>query len=119
MAAECNWNANNLAFSNTWGILLALEELRAKFSLAGAIRMDGLAFWSAAASPALRALEAQALAARMDRLFVQLLQAKYEQGKTRPQALTAVQAALLVAKGTVCELSVVVDEHYNFQGELK
>jgi hypothetical protein len=118
-AADCDWNNNNLACVNTWAFLRGLKELRPSFSGSKDITMSELAFWNKVATPELRQLEASALAARLDAIFVKALLAKYESGFNFASAVEALGEALATADLTVCQLSLVVDEAYNFRGELK
>lgn len=115
--AQPDWKPNNLACTNTSGALNALEEIRAKFSAAGAIAMEDLAYWNKVQSNDLRATEAAGLAGRIDLMFKKLLGAKYETDVTRAIATGAMQATLTQAKQTVAHLAAVVDANYRFRGE--
>jgi hypothetical protein len=117
--AGCDWNKNNLACTNTWAFLRGLGQLRPAFSDSKDIRMSELAFWNPAASSESRKLEARALASQLDRIFTKSLLAKYETGFNFAKAVDAMVQILTSSDRTVCELSVVVDEAYNFKGELK
>src|SRR5438128_1571805 len=92
---DCDWNNNNLACVNTWGILRGLDELRPDFSDSKDVKMSALAFWNKVASPAMRALEADALAARLDAIFTRTLGAAYEEGFDFATATEALGKALI------------------------
>ena len=125
--SPCPWNANNLACSNTNGVLNGMEEIRSRFSDTKNIKMDALDFWiqGSVISPEQKDLNARALAGRLDRLFRKLLGAKYEKkssradsGKySRSTAIEEMAAILRSQDRTVCELAVAVDKVYRFRGE--
>lgn len=117
MPTTCNWTNNNLACINTWAFLRALQELTPVFKDAGDLKMKELAWWNPADSAAARRLAAEALASQLDRMFTVGLRAKYEAGYTRTKAVSAMADELVQPEVTVCELSVAVDEAYQFTGE--
>jgi hypothetical protein len=87
------------------------------FKDAGEIRMKELAWWNPADSAAARRLAAEALVSQLDQMFVLGLRAKYEAGYSRTRAVSAMADSLVQPEITVCELSVAVDEAYQFTGE--
>ena len=115
--SSCPWSANNLACSNTNGVLNGMDEISSKFSKAKNIPMAKFAFWNDLETPDQRALAAKAVAGRLDRLFRKLLGAKYEEGFNRTSAITKMQGVLKTRDKTVCQLAVVVDKAYRFRGE--
>jgi D-alanyl-D-alanine dipeptidase len=117
MPTTCHWTNNNLACINTWAFLRALEELEPAFKDAGDLTMRELAWWNPADSAPVRRLAAEALAAQLDQMFAVGLRAKYEAAYTRSQAVAVMADALVQPEVTVCELSVTVDEAYQFTGE--
>jgi hypothetical protein len=117
MASECNWTNNNLACTNTWAFLRALKQLTAVFGDAGDLKMKDLDFWNPLESDDLRRASAEGLASQLDQMFILGLRAKYEPGFNRTKAVEAMTDELVQEKNTVCELSVVVDEAYQFTGE--
>jgi hypothetical protein len=118
-ATNFEWNTNSLACVHTWAFLRGLGEFDNVFSTAGDLEMDELAYWSDVATPALQNVSARALAARLDRIFVKALLAKYEQGSSRTSALDALTTVLAKGKSSVQDLAETVDANYNFRGELK
>lgn len=117
MPTTCNWTNNHLACINTWAFLRALKQLTAIFKDAGELTMKELAWWNPADSTAARRLAAEALASQLDQMFILGLRAKYEAGYNRTKAVAAMADELVQPEVTLCELSVVVDDAYQFTGE--
>ena len=116
---ECNWSNNNLACVYTWLDLNFIKQIDATFDSSANIVMSKLRFWNPSASPAERRLEAQSVAAQLAKMFTGVNFAKYEAGKDFTTAVEAMTNGLTDGSKTMCELAVVVDEFYNFFGELK
>lgn len=117
--ADCDWNSNHRACTNTWGVLFTLKQIRVKFKTAGSRTMDSLAFFNPTASPAQRRQAAQETAQQLDLLLTSpLVGASYERGFTKTSAIGALTDHLAVESHTVCELSLVVDELYRFRSEI-
>jgi hypothetical protein len=116
---KCEWNNNHLACVNTWAFLRGLGELRPSFSNSGDLTMAELKYWNPAAPASQRKLEATALAARLDRIYIKALLAKYESGFNFAKATTELASALTSPDKTLCELSQTIDVIYNFKGEVR
>jgi hypothetical protein len=118
-AAQAPWTNNNLACVYTWLDLNYINELNSTFDVSGDIPMNKLRFWNDAASAEARRIDAMAVAAQLAKMFTGVNFATYENGKNYAVAVEAMTNVLVVATKTVAELAVVVDDNYNFFGEIK
>ena len=109
------WSRNHRACETTWTTLFSLTQLRAVFGESGDLPMSQLTFWTQPGDT--RQVRAQTLGTQMDRIFVRLRGAKYEDGVTQAGAISALVASLLDESGTVADLADTADVHYRFFGE--
>ena len=112
------WSPNHLACVNTWGFLRFEKQLKGDFASSGAVKMNELAFWNPASSPAARRLEAQFLAGKFDSFFRKALLATFETGQDFAKAIAAMSDTLVDSAKTVSDLAMVNDAIYRFRGEV-
>jgi hypothetical protein len=115
--ADSTWSQDNLACRNTYVLLIGLKQLTEPFAQAGKKPMKQLAFWNAAASDTMRQLTATGLATQLDKFYIKVLLAGYEEGYDFHGAIEAMKNALCSADKTVSQLAEVIDGIYNFRGE--
>ncbi len=113
------WSNNNLACAYTWADLNFIKEINSTFDQTGNIPMNKFQFWNNAATPAARQVEAMNVAAQLAKMFTGVNFAKFESGKNFATAVNEMTEVLVVATKTVADLAVVVDDNYNFFGEIK
>ncbi|HWA10053.1 MAG TPA: hypothetical protein VG838_11430 [Opitutaceae bacterium] len=117
--APSHWSNNNLACAYTWADLNFIKELDTTFDQSEKVTMNQFRFWNNAASPDVRRLDAQNVAAQLAKMFSGVNFAKYESGKSYTTAVDEMTDLLVVATKTVADLAQVVDDNYNFFGEIK
>lgn len=110
----CTWTNNNLACLHVWSWLRYLEQFRWSFKSAGNHCLNEMTYWNKAVSDDLRAGEAKAIAAELDRIFTQGLLATYETGFNMTKAVNLMTREMADGSKTLCEFSMVVDELYQF-----
>lgn len=118
-AAASNWTNNNMACVYTWLDLNYIKELNETFDNSPEVTMNKLRFWNEEATPEARKIEAMNVAIQLAKMFTGLNFAKFEAGKDFSTAVNDMTDILIVADKTVSELSLAVDENYNFFGEVK
>jgi hypothetical protein len=111
------WFPNHRACTATWIALRMLDQSERPFPSSGAVRMDQLTFFNAAASADLRRFQAGTLAKQLDNFFRQIDGAAFEAGKNAVTALSDLRDALLDADNTMAGLATVVDAAYRFWDE--
>ena len=111
------WSQDNLACRNTYTLLVGLKQLTDPFPQAGKKPMKQLAFWNASASDTMRQLVAAGLGAHLDKFYIKVLLAKYEDGYDFHGAVEALKEALCSADSTVSDLAGTVNSIYHFRGE--
>ena len=112
-----SWSNNNTAHTRTWYSLVVLDQLAASFPEAESKSVADLTFFSPTASSELRSQQAQAIAIQLENMYVKVWRAKYEEGKDRDAAVTALGAALSDGETTMPALGEIADELYHFRGE--
>ncbi len=110
-----NWSRNNRACETTWTTLYALTQLHSAFPDSGTIPMSQLTFW--VQQDDTREVRTRSLATQMDRVFVRLRGARYEDGVNQTSAISALVAALGSESKTVADLAETADAQYRFWGE--
>ena len=111
------WRQGDLACRNTYVLLVGLKQLTEPFPQAGRKPMNQLAFWNAAASDTMRQLTAAGLGAHLDKFYIKVLLASYEEGYDFHRAVETLKDKLCAADATVSELAATVDGIYHFRGE--
>lgn len=111
------WSPNHLACANTWAYLRFDKQLNGDFASSGDVKMNALAYWNPAASPAARRLEAQLLSGKLDSFFRKALLARFEAGKDFAAAIQEMSDTLVDEDKAVRDLAIVVDALYRFRGE--
>ena len=111
------WSPNNRACTATWMALRMLDQSVRPFPSSGAVRMEQLTFFNAAASEEMRRFQAGTIAKQLDNFFRQIDGAKFEQGISGVDALADMTNALLTAEQTMAGLAGVVDDDYRFWEE--
>src|SRR2546422_3154849 len=106
------WNPDNLACRNTYTLLVGLKQLTEAFSQAGRKQMKQFAFWNAASTDSMRRLVAAGLAAQIDKFYMKVLLAAYEDGYDFHRALETMADTLIVQERTVTDLAEAVDGIY-------
>lgn len=109
------WSRNHRACETTWTTLYALTQLREAFPQAGDIPMQQLTFWTQSGDS--RDVRARTLATQMDRVFVRLRGATYEDGANRTGAVSELVSALVSKDKSIAQLAEVADAQYRFWGE--
>ena len=112
-----DWNPNNRACTTTWTTLRVLAQTDKPFKKSGTITMDKLTYWNAAATPAMRKLQATTIATQMDNFFREVRGAKYEKGVAQQSAVEDSVETLTDAEKTISDLAGVCDDNYLFWGE--
>ena len=111
------WSKNHLAHRTTWSTLLLLDQNTEVFIRSGDIPMNQLAFWNAAASSDMRALQINTLARQIDNVFRLIRGAQYEDAVPPQTAIGALIAVLADPSRTICDLANAADNSYRFFGE--
>src|SRR5260221_12155411 len=114
---EFKWNQNNMACRNTYMLLIGLKQLTEPFSQAGTKPMKQLTFWNPAATGNMRELTATGLATQLDKFYMKVLFAGYEDGYEFHKAIETMKETLCAADKTLCQLAEIIDEIYHFRGE--
>lgn len=115
--ADPAWNPDKLACRNTYALLVGLKQLTEPFAQAGKKPMKQLAFWNASASELMRQLIAAGLGAQLDKFYMKVLLANYEDGYDFHSAVETLKEKLCTADLTVSQLAATVDGIYHFRGE--
>jgi predicted GNAT superfamily acetyltransferase len=79
--------------------------------------MSQLTFWNPSATPAMRRIQATALANQIDNVFRIIRGAKYEKNVTQQKAIDNTVKTLLDAEQTICDLAKECDDNYLFWKE--
>ena len=111
------WSVNNRACTSAWMALRLLDQSSRVFAVSGTIKMRELAFWSTAASDAMRRLQAATLAKQLDNVFRLVDGAELEPGVVVSTAVNQMATALTNGDGTMSDLADVCDGCYHFWGE--
>ncbi len=109
------WSRNHRACETTWTTLYALTQLHAAFPDAGTIPMSQLTFWAQQGDT--RDVRARSLATQVDRVFVRLRGAQYEEGVNQTTAISNLVETLSAESKTVADLAEAADAQYRFWGE--
>jgi hypothetical protein len=112
-----NWNKNNRACTTTWTTLRVLDQNRKVFKESGEVTMTGLTFWNPTASAEMRKIQATTLADEMDKTFLRVRKAKYEEGIDREKALKDMVGILISEEKAISDLAEIIDADYQFWGE--
>ena len=113
------WSNNNAACVRTWFFLSkdVLGQLDASFDEAETLKMSELEFFNELAPGDNGAVEAEALADVLTKLFTNVVGANYEEGQNFASAVLAMTSVLTQPNKTVSELAAVVDELHHFTTE--
>jgi hypothetical protein len=111
------WDSEDIACRNTYTLLIGLEQLTEPFTPAGQKQMKQLAFWNKTTSDTLRRLTAAGLAAHLDKFYMKVLLARYEEGFEFHHAIEVLADILCSADKTLSELAQTVNAIYHFRGE--
>ena len=109
-----NWTKNNRACTTLWTTLYNMKQLQSNFEESGQLKMQDLTFYNALSSSDLRNQEAKIIADQLDNIFRIGRGAKYENGVTRSDAMTAMIEILTDDSKLVEELATKIDNQYLF-----
>lgn len=113
------WSVNHRACTTTYTTLIVLAQLPRDlpFPDAGAVKMNGLAFWKLTSSAQVRRVQAGALAVQIDNVFRDIRGAVYEPGVDPDAVPGLIREALLRSEDTVADLAALFDGLYLFWRE--
>ncbi len=111
------WSKNNLAHRRTYLSLRILVETKRKFSSAGPQEIRKLDFWVEGDSANMRKTKARSLATRLNNLFIDAFESKFESGYSAVKSINTMTKILIVGDKAIQDLAEVADTCYDFFGE--
>ena len=111
------WSKDIRACKTTWSTLRSLDQSDEVFENSGSIKMSGLSFWNALATPEEKRTQANTLAHQIDHTFREIRVASFEPGVTGEVAVNALVQVLTDESKTIADLATVADALYDFLGE--
>lgn len=119
-AADLSWDPDVHAHNQTWMYLFLKREVMSSFPDSKAVKMQQMAWWNPAASPAVRRIDAEKLAIELHRFFKDAMRRPYEDGFADggfAAAITALADTLVVKDNVLPALAATVNDIFRFKDE--
>lgn len=113
-----SWSKNNVAHRTLWQLIKFFkDEGDASFETCGAwTNQYCIGGVHNDSQPMIRD-KAEALSTKLDEYITKIFGAKYELGKDKNTAITAMTNAFQITSNTLADTADIVDSHYLFHGE--
>jgi hypothetical protein len=114
------WDPDVQSQNQTWMYLFLTRELVASFPDSEQVRMEQLAWWNPAASPAVRRVDAQKKSIELHRFFRDAMKRPYETDFEQDgfaKAVLTLTDVLVVADHAVPDLATAIDSIFLFDDE--
>jgi hypothetical protein len=113
------WDPDVPAHNQTWMYLFLRGLVATSFPDSRHVKMSQMAWWNPAASPDVRAIDAQKVSIEMHRFFKDGMHRGYEQAFAAgfPLAIAELSATLAKADNTVPDLAATIDRVFLFENE--